>query len=318
MKRLLLPVILLLLAAYRGLAGPGTVFIEGKIEHFKNREVSLGYYKDFLYYKKVTVVVVKADRDGYFQLHAKWPKAWPAYLFFNGKPLSVFLSPGDSIYIDGNAKKILKSAVFEGKGAKENNLLCEYLRDYLKDEADFRKKMQKYEERDFFARNKEIQKNAMTFIDKGFSEADNPKFYQYIRAMAVYQSYSNILLYYKNNSKVQIDTATIDGLIEEDDINNPDALTSSVYIDFLQYYSDYLVEYKKTDNTEIENYWDYRYRVLKSRFSGQVRDLLLAKVLRKAFQYTHRVTARILFYDYQNVYIDKEYFLAIKNDFVKQ
>ena len=300
-----------------GAGRDGKVIICGKLEHFKNKTVFVGFYKDYLYYQKLNTTPVKTDKEGNFCFSFKWEKPWPAIIFFDEQSLAMFLRPGDSLYLLGNASSLLKTLAYSGRGARENQCLKDYTVKFSEKSEAFRKDMVNYSERDFYAANDLLYEEQIAFLEKMILREDSPEFYDFHHAL-IYYSYLNNLFDYSEAKGIQLNYDYMESLLENGGLDNPGALTSSIYVDFLFNYLEYISPYRVDEDNPPRNYWEFRYKLAKKEFSGDVRDLLLARILKEAFEYTYNITAVMLYNDYKNMYINTAYYLAIRDNFVEK
>ena len=325
MYKIILFTALLLLTAGNTIAGqPDTVVICGKLEHYKQKEISVGCYRDYLYYQKKVLGSCTTDKDGNFRITFLYAKPWPAYLILENNNINLFLIPGDSLAVSADAKKFVETAVFNGRGSKVNGFISKYLFMFYESHVELKKSMAELPEKEFLSLNDALYKQQLDFFNKNFSEESGATFteyqdkrvvFEYARAMVICPYYMNILDYAKNYN-ISYGLNSLESMIDSTDLNNQYALTSMVYVDFLMDYLDYVMPYYIDPGTGVHNVWDFKYKLAKKLFNSNVRDLLLAKILKNAFEYTYRMNAMIMYNDYQTVYMNKEYFMAIKKQFI--
>ena len=293
------------------------VYISGIIKHYKTGNVYFSYIKDYLYFQERELAAAVTDKNGKFQVTFDWSYPWIVDMSVEGKKLSFFLCPGDSLLFEASYGNLYNSIEYSGNAGKGHNLLKKYLKDYGTDNARFQADMPELGEREFLSLNDQRHQEQMKFVDKNYSEEDNKYFYAYLMALVNYSYYDNLFEYCNLKNKY-FDQDYIEETIDPVDINNELAIAASIYIKFAENYLTWKSAVMQLDAEEgAKNYWIERYKICKNTFSGKVRDLLLARLLKKAFEYTYPITAMNLYNDYANIYINRDYFFAIKNNFIK-
>lgn len=329
MKRIfkLTVVFALLLLSVRAFAQEARqTLICGNLKHYKFRSITIGYIKDYLNYQKVTLVDDMTDKEGNFIVNFKFEKLWPVSFVTDKMNITLLINPGDSLTLTADASNFLKTASFTGRGSKVNNFILLYNLNYLEAYQELRKEMPEMEEQEFLTANSELYKSELNFFDKNFTEEngftfedykDKRQVFEYVRAIIVYTYYNNILDYARSFG-INYSQNTLEGMIDSSDVDNPYALNSMIYIDFLSKYLDYVMPYHINPESSVKNVWDFKYKLAKKVYTTNVRDLMLAKILKSAFEYTYRINAVILFNDYQTCYMNKDYYMAIKRQFMDQ
>jgi hypothetical protein len=290
--------------------------IMGKIERYRYGDVYVGFYKNYLNYTKLVAAEDTTSKYGEFKMKFRWDYPWPVYLVFGELTVNLFLSPGDSIYIEASHSNFYKTFKLSGTGATENTYLNNFLLTYDIDNLNFRKTFIELPEKTFLKQNDARHEIQLKYLEKNDSLQENIFFYNYAMALIDFEYYNNFFVFSKTKGKY-IDSDYLADVIDTVKIDNQFALPSMLYIDFLNNYVDFMIyKYKNESEDKIMNIWDFKYRLIRNRFSGRVRDLLLAKVLKSAFEYTYNISAMNLYNDYKNICISNDYMSYLRNTFV--
>lgn len=295
---------------------PKYACITGKLDRYKYGYIYVGFHKNYLNYTKLIAAEDTTTKYGEFKMKFRWDYPWPVYLVMGDLTVNLFLSPGDSINIDANHGNFYKTYKMTGIGATENLYLNNFLLTYDNENLNFRKTFIELPEKEFLKQNDSRHENQLKYLEKNDSLQSNKYFYNYAQALIDFEYYNNFFVFSKTRNKY-IDSDYLADVIDTVKIDNQFALPSMLYVEFLNNYVDFLIyKYKNESEDKIMNIWDFKYRLIRSRFSGRVRDLLLAKVLKSAFEYTYNISAMNLFNDYKNICISNDYMSYLKTAFV--
>src|SRR5678816_1197836 len=107
-----------------------SVCVYGRIIHPKDNKVYIKYYSDYLSYQEVAVDSAHLDKQGHFKMTFSWKNAYPAIFYYGDEIMEMFLTPGDSLNLQLDAKHFDSSLSYTGKGSLANNhILKEFLFD---------------------------------------------------------------------------------------------------------------------------------------------------------------------------------------------
>ena len=309
----------LLLPLYSNAKGPKVAkyaCVMGKINHFKYSEIYIGFYKNYLNYTKLVAAEDTTNKTGEFKMKFRWDYPWPVFLVMGELTVNLFLSPGDSIYIDANHTSFYKTVKFTGTGGQENTYLNQYLLAYDNSNINFEKTFPELAEKEFLKQNDSRYSQQTKYFEINDTVDYNNFFRNYAISLIDFEYYNNFFAFSKVKGKY-IDSDYLFDVVDTNKVDNQMALPSVLYIDFLDNYIDFLIyKYRNESEDKIMNIWDFKYRIIRKRFSGRVRDLLLAKVLKSAFEYTYNISAMNLFNDYKNICISNDYMNYLRTTFV--
>jgi hypothetical protein len=295
-----------------------TVSIKGIIKHYKSRPIYVTYLDDFVYFKNVNLAKTTTDDKGSFEIKFKWERPWLAQFAIGDKKLQLFLCPGDTLVMKASYGNLYHSIKYSGSSGKGQNLQKSYVKKYKGVNNRFAGKLGRLDSLDFVTTNDKHHQDQLEFINRDtLYNKDHKDFYEYLRANVDYNYLNSVFDYCEKKNRYLL-TAYMDTVMDQKHVNNPYALPAVVYVEFLENYINWKSEILKPKNEVVTNYWDHRYKTAKKVVKGTVRDLILARILKKAFEYTYYVTALTLFYDYETLYLNKNYYLEIKKNFIKQ
>jgi len=293
-----------------------TVCISGKIEHFKLKYLYIGFVKNYLLNEKLIAADTVTSKTGEFYMKFRWEYPWPVYLVMEDVTVNLFLSPGDSIYLTANHNKFFSSFKFSGRGGTENQYLNNFLLSYDNVNNEFHKTFIELSEKEFLRQNDARYDEQIKYFEKNDTAENNKYFKGYASSLIDYEYFNNILLFGKMKGKYIDDDYTSE-MIDSTKISNDMAISSLAYQRFIENYADYYVYKTKRDREDpIGNIWDFKFKVIKHKFSGRARDILLARILISSFQYTTSTIAMNLFNEYKNICFTREYINYIQKNFV--
>jgi hypothetical protein len=292
----------------------GMVYIGGTIKQFRQGEITIYYIKDYLYNQKILIKKLQTDKHGKFELTFPWEISWEVQMKIGDAQFTYFLSPGDSLIIKANNLFLQNSIKYSGNAGPGHNAMKQYFKEFSKKNDDFRKKMIKFDSAEFITLNNQYHTEQMDSISKDSIAIHGKNFYEYLKAIVNYNYYNNIFAFNKMKRNL-FDTTYLVSQFSKSIVDNEYALSLPDYLVFLDLYIAWKSEVTKSAKDK-NNYWDYRYRTIKRALTGKVRDIMLARTVRKAFQFANHTTAMLLYYDYKNVYVDQNFVAQIKNEFI--
>jgi len=261
------------------------VVITGKVTNAENDSVVIAL-PDNPFDTRAKKTYAKLDEKGEFRLAVQVDKPVLAD-FSNGEDgTTLFLQPGDNLDVRFKAEEILTSIKFKGQGAAENTYLREQeikfeenegyqvLPDniYMR-EAGFVKFIDaKKEDQDDFLKkyiakgtlSEAFQKFAQAQID--FTWANDRITYPDLREQIVFAE------------KRLIMTPEYYSFVKQLNLNNPAALISPVYNDFIMNYVNHLSAEAKTKKTDI-NYFYNIFEIAKTKLNGDALNLLQGRII---------------------------------------
>ncbi len=258
-----------------------SVSISGQILHPKADKVFIRYYTDFLSYKEATADSAILDKKGNFKMTFSWEVPFPAFLYYGDDIMEMFLTPGDSLSLQLDAKRFDPSLTYTGKGSRANKHILENLLLENFPTGDIYRLPE--EEYISWVDSVTEQTNAKLIDDfkMGLSSDPNVTAYiNYAQNEIIYNQAYLKLAYpgmnaYANKQKgyTSVSSAYYD-FLSEIKFDNPDALISENYHDFILKYANHQAqELYKQDTTKT--FLEHR-DLLASQMSVPVNEFLLA------------------------------------------
>lgn len=102
--------------------------ISGVLENTPDGTVEFSFFRDYINNDRKVITLELDDHDGFRQTF-KLQKPVMATLTTAGTSLPVFLEPGYSLHLEGDALQLSESISFSGHGSEENNFLNDYRRE---------------------------------------------------------------------------------------------------------------------------------------------------------------------------------------------
>jgi hypothetical protein len=291
------------------------VYVGGIIKNYKLKYITFSYTKDYLYFQKKIIDVVQTDKEGKFDLSFKWSNPWPLQMTVDDKVITLFLSPGDSLWIEASFGNLERSVTYSKSAGTGHNALKNYQREFGKDNEEFRAKLTKYDSIEFLNLNDNYHQEQLAYIKKDTVHKLSRNFNEYLNALINYNYYNNIFTYCHAN-RHYFDSTYLINRIDKKHVNNEYAFSVLEYIVFVENYISWQSEIKKSRDISSKNFWNYRYTLCKKLLTGRIRDLILARTVKKSFVYANHITAMTLYNDYSSVCSNHDYIQQIKNNFI--
>jgi peroxiredoxin len=249
--------------------------------HPKDNKVYIKYYSDYLSYQEVAVDSAHLDKQGHFKMTFSWEKPYPATFYSGDEMTEMFLTPGDSLFLTMDAKKFDETVAYSGKGALINNHLAkEMLIDHYPKGNTYLLPEQQYIA--WVDSVYEVSSNRLKQYFKTENQSSAIQNYlNYAEAELMYTNaglkfdYPGLNAYLKNQkANTEVSPGYYD-FLSNIEINNPGALESPAYLDFIQSYVDRkaILLFKKDTTKALQ---EYRDSLVISQMPGAVEEFLLA------------------------------------------
>lgn len=282
------------------------VVISGTITNYKEKAIAVAFYEDYLDYERRIAGKTVTDKNGNFALSFDWERAWPAFLILENETMELFLTPNDSLFINGKYKKLAGTSKFSGSAAYANTYLSKHLVAFTKMRQHTfqkQKKMKSFEKLILHDTMYYREMKAFDTLNKNIAL----EFHTYMHANIEYYYANKLFLYNLSRSDIESRLLKIE-------CDNEDALNSMYYLIFLENYLNFITEIKKNEvKGKIDSFWNFQFDLIKEKFSGRVMDILLARLINRTFNYTTIVTTRSLLNKYYNVYKNQAFYKRLES-----
>lgn len=273
--------IFLLLTAMQGSAQK--VSLKGKVTNARTGVIYLYRFNNFLEYQKTIVDSAVIDKNGTFSMSFSWEKPLPAQLGDETQASPLFLSPGYDLQVTFDSERMKESIAFTGKGAEVNA----YLAHKTLHVRPFYSNLFKMPEPVFTATIDSSHAAELSLLNDWFK--NNPKkdaatetFIRFETAEINYSWGGRKLMYpgsyaYYTNQQAPLQLAgTYYDFMKQLPVDNPDAITSTAYLAYLETYTYDKVE-KKLRLAPDANRADEVFALINAEFRGETREYLYAK-----------------------------------------
>ncbi|WP_266203588.1 TlpA family protein disulfide reductase [Pontibacter kalidii] len=302
MKQIYMLLSAFLLLATNQLLAQNTAIISGKISSPLSDQVELIIYPNPLLPEEVKTEV-KLDRNS-FWLEVPVQKPLVAELVHGDEVAQVYLEPGYELQLSSNGKSFLKSLIYRGKGANENNYLAKYTY-----------RFEEEEEYQVLPDNIKLQEKEFTQFLNYRREDQLGSFEKYSGKMEVSEEFRAFLLaeidfsyaidklgYHPLRQQImQVSltrpSAAFYDYLHHLDLQKPTNLLSPSFQNFLRSYTAYFA--KEAGYTEKDPlYYKARYDVAEQKLQGQVKLLAQAQVLKQSVQQGHLKYTELMLRDF--------------------
>lgn len=285
------------------MSAQNTVSIYGTITNPKSDKVFVRYVKDNLTYDQVIADSAGVDKNGNFSMSFAWKKPFPASLLVGDESTDLFLTPKDSFRIKVDAGKFDSSINYSGVGAIVNNYIAKKL---LRNSKVGREKMMASKSmnekrftvyidsiylennnffKEYFSKFQNKTKSITDFMDSELEEIN----YLWASDKMRYPGYYT----YFNKLKEPLEMGTnYYEFLKQVNLTNPKLITSYWYLDVVELYTNYnLKKSIKADTTlkDKEKYTKAKQEFIEKNFTGEVGDLLLAKMAYDLIVYENNI-----------------------------
>lgn len=326
MKKLILSINVIFLSFI--VRGQNTVTIYGSIKNPKADKVYVFYMKDYLTYDHVAVDSATLDKKGDFSMTFPWKKPYAAFFHYGEESTDLFLTPNDSFKINLDAEKFDKSLSYSGRGSIVNNYVAKKTILQANSGRNITMASKSLNEIKFTQYIDSAYKSDKDFFENYFSKiSDKTKsvtdYIDYERDDITYSYMNNKLRYpgfhrYFNNLKDEIPLSErYYDFLKDIKLNNPNALTSYLYLQTLENYIRYELQKAVKKDTSLKNRENYKMAeelFIQKTFTDDVKDVVLAQKIYGTIVHENNIeTGKKMLDRYAATTKNKDY-LAILND----
>ncbi|MBC6991809.1 MULTISPECIES: TlpA family protein disulfide reductase [Hymenobacter] len=300
----------------------GTVVITGKVNGKTADTVAVSVRENPLDPKE-QITYARLDDKGEFRMAIKISGPSRADLVYADDVTDLFLEPGNALEVRFKGNSLSTSVRYKGKGAEANTYLAEVDEHFVENDGfqvlpenimlyepgflsflDYRRK----EERKFFENY--AQDNQLS-----------PAFKQYAQAEIDY-SYANDRLTFQDlreqvvatEGRLKMTPTYYDFLNDKSLFSNATAVQSEMYQEFLLNYIHYLATNDKHLRSDPD-FYQVCYELAKSQLSGDVRPIIMGRVLQESFRFGHVKQSETMLADFRSSDPKNMYYPLLQSDF---
>lgn len=293
------------------------VFISGKIKNPKGEKVRVTM--NDLEGEATLTSESKIDKEGKFSLSFELKDPGKAGLEHGDEISEMFLHPGDSLFITLDTKEFDETISYKGRGSEVNNFLAKRFLWEEDPKNDFNTlkwaAFKKLDETGFAKYSDSIQKVKTDYYKNNFNQNFSKSFQDYVMAEIEYSTAEDKLNYHglhaytnKLNKKAPNKDPHYYDFLKNIKIQNEEALNVPEYARFLNLYIWKVINdslYKNDtiyNNDRRVNLTKARYNFAKHKFSGKVREAVLAGIIKDYLNSdVNPSSANILLNDYKSL-----------------
>ncbi|WP_139925135.1 redoxin family protein [Hymenobacter sp. DG01] len=298
----------------------GTVVLTGKVSGRTSDTVAVSVRENPLDIKE-QITYARLDDKGEFRLALTVNGPTRADLVYGDDVADLFLEPGNQLEVRFKGSDLASSVRYKGRGAEANTFMSEMDEKFVENDG-FQvlpDNIMLYEP-GFISfldyRRKEEQK----FMEGGM-EGMSPAFKEYIKAEIAY-SYANDRLTFPDlreqvvatESRLKMSPTYFDFLNDKALINNPAAVQSEMYQEFLLNYIHYLATSSGKQRTDPD-FYQVCYDMAKKQLSGPVQPIIMGRVLKESFRFGHVKQSAAMLEDFRSVDPKNQYLPLLRQDF---
>ncbi|RPD49345.1 hypothetical protein DNI29_00650 [Hymenobacter sediminis] len=298
----------------------GTVVLTGKVSGRTSDTVAVSVRENPLDVKE-QITYARLDDKGEFRLALTVNGPTRADLVYGDDVADLFLEPGNQLDVRFKGSDLASSVRYKGKGAEANTFMSEMDEKFVENDG-FQvlpDNIMLYEP-GFISfldyRRKEEQK----FMDNGM-EGMSQAFKEYIKAEIAY-SYANDRLTFPDlreqvvatESRLKVSPTYYDFLNDKELINNPAAVRSEMYQEFLLNYVHYLATSSGKLRTDPD-FYQVCYDLAKKQLNGPVKPIIMGRVMKESFRFGHVKQSAAMLEDFRSVDAKNQYYPLLRQDF---
>ncbi|GAA3938357.1 TlpA family protein disulfide reductase [Hymenobacter algoricola] len=300
----------------------GTVTLMGKVSGKTADSVAVSIRENLLDPKEQTTYAAVNDR-GEFRLAVQVSGPTRADLVYDDDVADLFLEPGMALEVKFKGNDLAATIRYKGKGAEPNTYLAEVDERFTEiDGFQVLPENIMFYETGFLHFLDYRRKEQLKFYDNTIDQEHySQAFRDYIKAEIDY-SYANDRLTYQDlreqvvatEGRLKMSPTYYDFLKDQALINNPAAIRSELYQEFLLNHVHYLATSSGHLRSE-PNFYQVCYDLAKSQLTGPTRPIVMGRVLKESFRFGHVKQSAAMLADFRAADPKGEYYPLLAQDF---
>ncbi|GAB3230844.1 hypothetical protein GCM10027346_16820 [Hymenobacter seoulensis] len=298
----------------------GTVVLTGKVSGRTADSVAVSVRENPLDVKE-QITYARLDSKGEFRLALTVQGPTRADLVYGDDVVDMYLEPGNQMEVRFKATDLAGTVRYKGRGAEANTFLSEMDDKFVENDG-FQvlpDNIMLYEP-GFLSFLDYRRKEEVKFMEASM-EGLSPAFQQYVKAEIEY-SYANDRLTFQDlreqvvatESRLKMSPTYYDFLNDKALINNPAAVQSEQYQEFLLNYIHSLAITNGKQRTDPD-FYQVCYDLAKKQLSGLVQPIIMGRVLKESFRFGHVKQSAAMLADYRSVDAKNRYYPLLLQDF---
>lgn len=271
------------------------VTISGKITNPASDSILISYPENPLEARK-HVAYAPLNDNGEFRLTLPLKQPVLADLESGGEGdgITLYLQPGDNLDVKFNARDVVKTIKFKGKGEAENTYLREQEYEYEEDDGWQVLPDNIYLGEEKFARFLDNRKKSQEkFLERYLAKHPISETFELYAKAQIEFTWANDRLTYPDlreqiviNEKRLALAPSYYNFLEQLNLNNPAAFISPVYNEFVNNYLEHLAAAANVKRTSEEYYYTL-FNLAKTKLQGEARNLAQGQILLESCRQGH-------------------------------
>ncbi len=261
--------------------------LSGVISNTQSQTVELSYYENMVTFKQV-VLPIRLDVLGEFTANLDIDEPLVCKFHFGSESYTLYLKPGDDLYLTVDALYNKSDIQFIGQGADHNNFLIKYKNQFGRNvTSSIRQQISQLSSKEFKALIDGFYNDKLNFYSRNretyYFESD---FEAFIKADIIYWRAYQLLQYRWEHSSNGSDqplrlSDSYYSFLYEINLNNERALNNVYYTYFL----DDFLNYQKEKRNRAGDRLNYKYNNASAYFNGKTLAYIKACDLNKRLKY---------------------------------
>ncbi|RSK46610.1 TlpA family protein disulfide reductase [Hymenobacter perfusus] len=298
----------------------GTVVLTGKVSGRTADTVAVSVRENPLDVKE-QITYARLDSKGEFRLALTVNGPTRADLVYGDDVTDLFLEPGNQMEVRFKGSDLASSVRYKGKGAEANTFLTEMDDKFVENDG-FQVLPDNitFYEAPFLSFLDYRRKEEVNFLEEN-SEGLTAPFKEYVKAEIAY-GYANDRLTFQDlreqvvatEGRLKMTPSYYEFLNDKTLINNPAAVQSEQYQEFLLNYIHYLATSSGKLRSDPD-FYQVCYDMAKNQLTGPAKPIVMGRVLKESFRFGHVKQSAAMLEDFRAVDAKNQYYPLLKQDF---
>ncbi|AHJ99760.1 TlpA family protein disulfide reductase [Hymenobacter swuensis] len=298
----------------------GTVVLTGKVSGRTADTVAVSVRENPLDVKE-QITYARLDSKGEFRLALTVNGPTRADLVYGDDVTDLFLEPGNQMEVRFKGSDLASSVRYKGKGAEANTFLTEMDDKFVENDG-FQVLPDNitFYEAPFLSFLDYRRKEETKFLEES-SEGLSPAFKEYVKAEITY-GYANDRLTFQDlreqvvatEGRLKMTPSYYEFLNDKSLINNPAAVQSEQYQEFLLNYIHYLATSSGKLRSDPD-FYQVCYDMAKNQLTGPAKPIVMGRVLKESFRFGHVKQSAAMLEDFRAVDAKNQYYPLLRQDF---
>ena len=299
----------------------GTVVLTGKVTgRLSTDSVAVSVRENPLDARE-QITYARLDNKGEFRMAIAINGPTRAELVYGDDVTDMFLEPGNQLEVRFKDSDLAGSIRYKGRGAEANSFLAEMDDKFVENDG-FQVLPDNimFYEAPFLSFLDYRRKEEIKFMESG-TEGLTKAFKDFVQAQITY-SYANDRLTFQDlreqvvatEGRLKMSPTYYDFINDKALVENPSAIRSGMYQEFLLNYIHYLATSSGKQRTDPD-FFQVCYDLAKTKLSGAVQPIIMGRVLKESFRFGHIKQSMAMLEDFRSVDARNQYYPVLKQDF---